>query len=137
MEHTTNYFNTFIEIAEDCPLSQAQLPPVHDEKLSAAALQFRLIRENPYHFSSDDILFKAYAYKHDLSPSEMESARETFFSKGQACLRASALAKRYGWGFHFNEAGKVAIYSVESPEYAQFKNDPAVKSLRAMRNKRK
>ncbi len=25
--------------------------------------------------------------------------------KGQACLRSSALAKRYGWGFHFDEQG--------------------------------
>ena len=25
--HTTNYKNTFIEIAEDCPVSSGQIPP--------------------------------------------------------------------------------------------------------------
>jgi hypothetical protein len=32
MIHTTNYFNTFIEVAEDCPVIVAEVPPQKEEK---------------------------------------------------------------------------------------------------------
>jgi hypothetical protein len=31
--HTTNYLNTFIEVAEDCPVKAAEIPPVKEEFL--------------------------------------------------------------------------------------------------------
>ncbi|MDZ7878499.1 MAG: DUF6157 family protein [Saprospiraceae bacterium] len=36
----TNYYDTFTEIAEDCPTSTAEVPPVKGENLSVANLQF-------------------------------------------------------------------------------------------------
>lgn len=58
------------------------------------------------------------------------------FSKGQACLRASPLTKRYGWGIHSNEEGKIAIYGADTEEYRQFVLDKTVEKKKAMRNKR-
>ncbi|WP_262888194.1 DUF6157 family protein [Chryseobacterium gallinarum] len=55
----------------------------------------------------------------------------------RACLRSSPLAKRYGFGFHHNSEGKVALFPVESKEYQQFLNDNSVKKTKAMRSKRK
>ncbi|WP_219621132.1 DUF6157 family protein [Bacillus sp. UMB0893] len=49
------------------------------------------------------------------------------------------LPKKYGWEFHFDEAGKIALYGIESPEYKQFmeQKDGDLKLLNAMRNSRK
>jgi Family of unknown function (DUF6157) len=30
--HTTNYINTFIEIAEDCPVQSAEIPQQKDDE---------------------------------------------------------------------------------------------------------
>ncbi|WP_027379461.1 DUF6157 family protein [Chryseobacterium daeguense] len=134
-QHTTNYSNTFIETADDCPVSEAQIPPQKKEK-TLANLQYEKVIKNPYQFTSDDIIFDCYAFKNDMSESERKEAREKFFSKGQACLRASPLAKRYGFGIHHNEDGKVAIYPLESKEYQEFLTDDSIKKVKAMRSKR-
>ena len=135
-QHTTNYINTLIQTAEDCPVSQAQIPPEKKEK-TLANLQYEQISKNPYQYSSDDIIFECYAFKNDISESEKQDKRNIFFSKGQACLRSSPLAKRYGFGIHHNKEGKVAIYPVESEEYQKLSNNPSVTKTKAMRSKRK
>lgn len=135
-QHTTNYINTLIEIAEDCPVSKAQAPLEKKEK-TLANLQYEIISEHPYQFSSDDILFECFALKNDVAESEKEEERIRFFSKGQACLRCSPLAKRYGFGIHHNQEGKVAVFPVESETYQQLLNDPSVTKVKAMRSKRK
>lgn len=133
--HTTNYYNTFIEIAEDCPISAAEVPPQKGEAPSVANLQFDMIMANPYTYTSDEVLFSIHAQRNGIV-SNREAAREAFFSKGQACLRASPLGKRYAWGIHHNAEGKVAIYPAESAEYQRFVADNALKHTKAMRSKR-
>ncbi|MDQ0781565.1 DUF6157 family protein [Chryseobacterium sp. W4I1] len=136
MEHTTNYRNTFIEVAEDCPVSKAEIPPEKKIK-TLASLQYERIMKNPYHYSSDDIIFECYAEKNDIPESEKRKARTEFFSKGQPCLRSSPLAKRYGFGIHHNAEEKVALFAVESQEYQKLFNDNSIKKVKAMRSKRK
>ena len=135
-EHTTNYTNTFIEVAEDCPVSEAQIPPEKNEK-TLANLQYDQIVKNPYKYSSDDIIFTCYRIKNDISKSEEQGERSKFFSKGQPCLRTSPLAKRYGFGIHHNSEGKVALFPVESRDYQTFLNDNSIIKVKAMRSKRK
>jgi hypothetical protein len=135
--HTTNYFNTFIEASEDCPAKRSEIPPIKGDEKSAANIQFEMIGHNPYKFTSDEILFQCFATKKNVADSEMNAEKEQFFSKGQPCLRCSPLAKRYGWGIHFNEEGKTAIYAVESEEYKKFITDSKLIKVKAMRNKKK
>lgn len=135
--HSTNYINTFIEIAEDCPTEQGVVPPLKREKKSIANFQFNMIYDHPYQYTSDDVFFKVHAIRKDLIAEELESARMQFFSKGQACFRASPLTKRYGWGVHSDSEGKIAIYACESEEYQNFIRDPKIKKVKAMRSKRK
>jgi hypothetical protein len=134
--HTTNYFDTFIEAADDCPVSSAEIPPIKVDNQTIASIQFELIRTNPYKYTSDDVIFHAYAVKNDLTAQELEAEKNKFFSKGQACLRASPLTKRYGWGVHSDNNGKIAIYPLGSEEYSRLKNDPGLKQLKAIRSKR-
>jgi hypothetical protein len=132
---TTNYINTFIEVAEDCPVKAAEIPPQKEEK-TAANIQFEMVAHNPYKYTSDDVLFQVYATKNKLSGSKLKEEREKFFSKGQACFRSSPLTKRYGWGVHNDEKGKIAIYPIESPEYKKFAKDKGLEHTRGMRSKR-
>lgn len=134
--HTTNYTNTFIQIADDCPVSEGQAPPVKEDSRTVASIQFDLIRKNPYKYTSDDIVFGTYAEKKDLTTDELEAERIQFFSKGQPCLRASPLTKKYGWGLHHDKNGKVALYGVETAAYKQLSVDPALQLVKAMRSKK-
>ncbi len=133
---TTNYYNTFIEVAEDCPAKKAEIPPQKGDTKTVSNIQFEMISQSPYEYSSDEVIFTTYAVKNNLSEKELDRERERFFSKGQACFRSSPLAKRYGWGVHSNSEGKIAIYAVDTDEYKQLSKDKNLKHLKAMRTKR-
>lgn len=132
---STNYHNTFIEVSGDCPVSAAEIPQSKGENKTVAQMKFEMITRNPYVYTSDEVLFTVFALRNQILPSDTRE-RETFFAKGQACFRASPLCKRYGWGVHHNEEGKMALYALESEEYRFLKNNPDVKHTKAMRNKR-
>lgn len=132
---TTNYFNTFIAIADDCPIAAAEVPPLKKHTPSVANLQFDMIMANPYKYTSDEVIFGIHAIRNDIV-GNLEAERVAFFAKGQACLRASPLSKRYAWGTHHDGEGKVALYSAESLEYQQFMNDATLKHTKAMRSKK-
>jgi hypothetical protein len=134
--HTTNYENTFIEVAEDCPAAGGEVPPMKGDTKTVAAIEYEMISKNPYKFTSDDVLFQVFAERKDLTESELEEARKQFFSKGQACMRASPLTKRYGWGVHNNQDGKIALVASDSPEYRKFLEDENVPKVKAMRSSR-
>lgn len=135
--HTTNYSDTFIEVADDCPTDVGEIPKPKGNSKTVAEMQFELIAKNPYKFTSDDIFFQVYADKNDLTESEYENARQQFFSKGQPCFRASPLTKRYGFGVHSDRNGKVAIFGRETTEYQLFLCDPQTKKVKAMRTSKK
>lgn len=131
---TTNYYDTFISIAEDCPVGIAEIPTPKNGKSTIASMQYDMLKNDPYRYTSDDVLFTIYAQRNDIKQNQAE--REAYFSKGQPCFRSSPLTKRYGWGVHSNAEGKIAIYAVGSAEYIAYENDPTQKQLKAMRSKR-
>lgn len=134
--HTTNYHNTFIEIADDSPTATAEIPPERASGPTVARLQFEMLADHPYRYTSDDLIFTVHADRKSIPESDRETERERFFSKGQACLRSSPLAKRYGWGIHHDDQGRVALVPAGSEEYERLVGDPSVTRLKAMRSKR-
>lgn len=133
--HTTNYFDTFIEVADDSPTDHAVEPP-HREQPTVAELHYELISANPYAFTSDDVLFETFARRSGIADADRDAARAQLFSKGQACLRSSPLGKRYGWGIHHDAEGRVALYPRESAEYQRLAQADDVAHTRAMRSSR-
>lgn len=131
--HTTNHPNLFIEVAEDCPAEQGEVPPHKGDAKTVATMQFELLHGHPYQYTSDDVVFQVYADRHDLTKKEYKEARARFFSKGQPCLRTSALTKRYGWGVHSDADGKIALYGRDSQEYKAFSKDQSLRVVKAMR----
>ena len=135
--HTTNYINTFIEIAEDSLTKIGEMPPVKGDKRTVVNLQFEMLYDNPYKFTSDDVLFGVFAMRKDFTKVELQDERENYFSKGQPCFRASPITKQYGWGIHCDKDGKIAMYGAETDAYNKFIADQSIKKVRAMRSKRK
>lgn len=129
--HTTNYFNTFICASDDCPVGQGIAP---EKPESVAGMQFERIHANPYKFTSDQVLFEVFAQRKGIDASESEAARQQFFSKGQPCMRASPLLKRYGWGVHYDAEGRMALYGMDSTAYLKFSREPSLKVLKAMKS---
>ena len=138
--HTTNVLNTFIRAAEDCPARTGEEPPLRAGNPTVARLQFEMIAQAPYKYTSDDVVFATSAPGRQLdakvSKKERSLARSEFFSKGQACLRASGLGKRFGWGIHADAEGRVALYAIDSERYHALARDPKLTQTRAMRTRR-
>ncbi len=126
--HTTNYFDTFIEVAEDCKAADGIAPPTKQPK-TAAEIEYEMLIASAYQYTSDDVLYESNGKRRGIS-------REEFFAKGQPCFRTSALCKRYGWGVHSNGEGKIAIYALGSPEYERLSSDDGIKRVKAMRSSR-
>lgn len=135
-QHSTNYFDTFIEVAEDTKATLGTIPPSKGDKKTVAEMQHGIISENPYRYTSDDVFFQVFADRNEVPEAEHKQAREQFFSKGQPCFRASPLTKTYGFGVHSNSEGKIAIYGMETDEYQRFLNDNNVKKVKAMKSSR-
>ncbi len=135
--HTTNYFDTFIEVAEDTKVSCGTKPASKTVRKTIAEMQYEMVVNNPYKFTSDEVFFQVYADRNDLTKEEYEQARQQFFSKGQPCFRSSPLTKTFGFGVHSDSNGKVAIFGMETEDYEKFLNDPRIKKVKAMRTKKK
>lgn len=126
--HSTNYYNTFIRIAPDSKAQTAEVPPLKEPR-SAARRAYDMLADSPYQHTSDDVLYEVGARPRGIS-------REAFFSKGQACFRASPLTKRYGFGLHYDAAGRMALVPAGTPAYEAFCADSSLRQLTAMKSGR-
>ncbi|MBB3110867.1 hypothetical protein FHS18_002934 [Paenibacillus phyllosphaerae] len=131
-----NYYDTFIGVAEDCPVTNAEIPQAKGDAKPVPVLQYEMIAGHPYRYTQEDVLFEVYAMRNEVAEEQRSAAREAFFAKGQPCLRTSSLGKRYGWGFHHDTEGKVALYAVESEAYGDLSQDASLKQVKAMRSSR-
>lgn len=150
MAEDLNYYSTLIAVADDCPVTAAEVPGARGGKPTVAVLQYELISGAPYGLTQEDVLFETWLRRQDLPadlPAERRAElRKEFFSRSQACLRASPLPKRYGWGLLFDRDGRIALCPMESEEYRRLVDgasrseqdgeDGGVRVLKAMRSRR-
>src|SRR5205814_357 len=125
-----NYFDTLIDVADDCPAKKAQVPLARGGKKTKAMVEHEISH------TEEDIAFETYAVLHDIPKDIWPKERKKFLSKGHPHLRVSALAKRYGWGIHNNVAGKVALVASESSRYNELLDDPHTRKVKAFRSAR-
>lgn len=140
---SVDYVDTFIAVADDSTATMGTAPPDTGSSPSVAARTFRLVAEHPYGLTSGDVIFTVSADRRGVPEQERTSARREFYARSQACLRASDLGKRYGWGIHADTDGRIALVGVETPEYAEFvsgkrrsASGAPIKVTKAMRNSR-
>lgn len=130
---TTNYTHTFIAASPDSRATRSEEPAKAE---SIAGIEYGLLRDTPYKFTSDDLLFEVHARRNGIADSERARAREAFFTKSHACLRASPLVKRYGWGLHHDGRGKVAAYGIETDDYRKLGSRSDLKIVAGLRSRR-
>lgn len=135
-KHSTNYTQTLIAAAEDSGAERGTIPPHTLENPSIAYRTWEMIANAPYERTSDDVIFGVWADRQGIPQDALEAERAEFFAKGRACLRASDLGKKYGWGIHHDEEGRVALYGVETDTYRRLLNDPDVDVTRSMKRSR-
>jgi hypothetical protein len=124
--HTTNYRDTLITVSTDSPVPGGTIP---EKPGTIATVQHALLAE-PYAMTSDDLLIETHRARGG------EKSREEFFSKPQACLRASPLVKQFGWGLHHDGDGRVALVDPQGEDYRRLLDDASVKKTPGMRSKR-
>ena len=131
-----NNADTFIAVSEDCPNSGAVPPP---GRRSIAEIQSAMLVGEPYRHTEEDVLFASSAAMRenpDRPATEKSDLREAFFSRSQACLRTSPLAKKWGWGIHFDHNGKAAAFAKGSEDYRRLSEDDSLAQAKGMRSKR-
>jgi hypothetical protein len=137
-----NYYNTFITVSSDCPVTKSVIPPEKAGKLTKAGIEYELAAGRPYFYTQEELLYQVYVRHKELPEEELEQhdaeIRGAFFGKSQACLRASMLPKKFGWGIHFNAEGQLALVPVESERYRSYAagEHEEIKVIPAMRNAR-
>ncbi len=137
-----SYQNTFILVSPDCPATNGIVPVSAKETKPVHLIQYELLTEYPYKYDYPELLFETHIRHKQISAEELgrrgQEIRDELFAKKHACLRASALPKKYGWGVHYEEVGKIAIYGVDSLEYKQLSesNGSGVQILHGMRSRK-
>ena len=131
--HTTVYRDTLILPSPDCAAEVATIPA---KPGTIAALQHERLVAAPYEIDSDELLFGIHADRKEIAGDERGAARAEFFSKGQACLRASPLVKTLGWALHHDSQGRVALVDPASERFAQLQADKGITKLSGMRSKK-
>ncbi len=136
------YHDTFITVAPDCPVEAAVAPEPYRGEPTVATIQHELLADAAYELCQSDVLVLTHARKRgldlDASPDGGASVRAELFATPQACLRASPLPKRYGWGIHFDADGRAALHALGSDSYARLAAGEGVTTVvPAMRSSRR
>ena len=79
--HTTNYYNTFIEVADDSIAVAGEITPSKNEKKTVANMQYDMLAKHPYQYTSDDVLFQMYADRNDLTKADYKNKENCFFQR--------------------------------------------------------
>ena len=132
-----NYYDTLIEVADDCPATEGQAPAARGGRKTKAVVEYELLVNHPYAYTEEDVAFEVYAVLHAIPKGSRAKERERLLSKGHPHLRVSPLAKRYGWGIHNDAERKLALVAVDSREYQRLMKDPRTTKVKAFRSSRR
>ena len=66
-----NYYDTFIRVAADCPVSEAVVPSGRREEKSIPQVEYELLSENPYTFTQEELLFAVRVLRQGIDEAEL------------------------------------------------------------------
>jgi hypothetical protein len=100
--------------------------------MSIAGLEHALLLGFPYRYTAPDLIVDVQRRHKNVHDAKLPAFRAWLLAKPQPCMRLSMLPKRWGWGIHFDELGRMAIDGAETSDYRHFaeRSDLRVMSVR-------
>lgn len=129
----TGYVNAFITLAPDCTATAGTVPM---QATSIAGLEHALLTERPYHYTSDDLILNVHRHHKDVGDADLDAFTAFLFAKSHPCMRVSMLPKRWGWGVHYDEQGRIALYGTETEDYRRLAARKDLRVMAAVRSRR-
>jgi len=126
--------NILVTPAPDCPASGATPPPVK-ARPTRANIEYDLLTAAPYTLDHKGFSHAVHSAMAAAAGKPAQSF-EAFHARGQPCMRASPLTKRYGWAAHYDADGRLALVAPGTPAYTALAGDPTLPQAAAMRSKR-
>ena len=126
--------HVLVTTAPDCRAAAAELPP-QKSRPTRANIEYDLLAAAPYALDHRGFTHAVHRAMAEVSGKPALDF-DAFHAKGQPCMRASPLTKRYGWAAHYDAEGKLALIDPASPAFAALSQDPALPKTPAMRSKR-
>jgi uncharacterized protein DUF6157 len=134
--------DTFVLLAPDSPTKVAIVPKTKGDKRPIHLIQYELLTARPYELTLEELIFAVHVERAGLAVTEVKRRKAEIwaelFSRSHACMRASALPKKFGWGVHYDSRGKLALFAAESADYRRFASGKVcgVTLVAALRTKR-
>ena len=73
-----NYYDTLVEVADDCPATVAEVPQARGGRKTKAVVEYELLAVHPYTYTEEDIAFGVYAALNDIAKaSQPRNARSS------------------------------------------------------------
>jgi hypothetical protein len=111
-----------IEVAEDSGEERALEPPPDK---TVARISYEILIENPYRYTEKEFFHELHIVRRNKTDLKIETYD----------IRRSPLLKDFGWGFHRNKEGRLALVAVESDKYQELQK--SIKRTRAYRKSRR
>ena len=109
-----------IEVAEDCHVTCAAIPPDSRQK-TIARIGYEVLIENPYRYTEREF-FKVVHF--DIRD-RLDLKIDTYN------IKRSLIVKQYGWGIHRASNGTLALIPMESERYKELQG--TIKTAKAYR----
>ncbi len=115
----THHRNTLAAIVTTVLRRNGIVPSPKGGKATVAVLEYRL-SERPLPINtcakgrtSSNFIWREVEISDEERKARGDEIRVELFARSHACMRASPLTKSYGWGAHYDEDGRLAIYPRE------------------------
>lgn len=131
-----DYYNTLILISDDCPVQESKIPESNRKTKTLAEIEYELLSEKPGYYTQDELQFEAHMIHKGIPEISRDEEKMRFLAKSRACMRASALPKRFGWGIYFDQNGKAEVVPAESEKYQELIQRDDIEKVKAMRSKK-
>ncbi len=116
---SVDHRDTFITVAPDTSAVAGIVPVPRPQGPTVASATYELLAAHPYRYRSSEVIFTVWADRQQIPAEQRHEVWADFFATPRACLRSSDLGKRFGWGIHADEHGRIALHGLGTPQYEQ------------------
>jgi len=115
--------NVLVKVAEDRPVQKGTVPGRSDV---ISHIGYDELSKNPYVYTQLEFYHQVHHIRRNKPDLKIESYN----------IKRNSLCKKYGWGIHINELGKLAIFGCETEDYKKLLNNILVRKVNSFKKHR-